>query len=314
MPYNNVISRTDAAAMIPEEVARLVIQGVTEQSAALRLFRGVRVSRAQQRIPVISALPTAYFVNGDTGLKQTTEANWANVFMNVEEIAAIVPIPEAVIDDADFDVWGEIRPLLEEAIGRTLDAAIFFGVNKPASWPTDVTAAAVAAGNVLATGTNAQAAGGLAQDISDLFALVEADGFDVTGVVANRTMRGRVRSIRNTLGDRQDGGVSLTDWYGATPVYAMRGLWPTGLSAALAIAGDFTQGIIGVRQDITYKLLDQAVIQDNLGAIIYNLAQQDMVAMRVVARYAWAVPNPLNRDQPTEASRYPFGVLRTPAV
>ena len=27
--------------------------------------------------PVLSALPVAYFVNGDTGLKQTTEAAWA---------------------------------------------------------------------------------------------------------------------------------------------------------------------------------------------------------------------------------------------
>ena len=310
MPYNNVISRTDAAAQIPEEVARLVTQGVVEQSAALRLFRNVRVSRAQQRIPVISALPTAYFVNGDTGLKQTTEANWTNVYMNVEEIAAIVPIPEAVVDDVDFDVWGEIRPLLEEAIGRTLDAAVFFGINKPASWPDDIVTDAVAAGNTVTLGTNAQAAGGLAQDLSDLFATVEADGYDVTGAVANRTMRGRTRSIRNTLGDRQDGGVTLNDWYGVAPIYAMRGLWPTGSGAALAIAGDFTQGILGIRQDITYKLLDQAVIQDNTGVIIYNLAQQDMVAMRVVARYAWAVPNPINRDQPTEANRYPFGVLR----
>jgi hypothetical protein len=35
-----------------------------------------------------------------------------------------------------------------------------------------------------------------------------------------------------------------------------------------------------------------------------------MVAMRVVARYAFQVPNPLSRIQPTEANRYPFGVLR----
>lgn len=49
MPYNNVISRTDAAALIPEEVARLVTRGVVEQSAALRLFRNVRVSRADRK-------------------------------------------------------------------------------------------------------------------------------------------------------------------------------------------------------------------------------------------------------------------------
>ena len=106
MPFNNVISRTDAAALIPEDVAAGVMGSLPKQSAALTLFRQVQMSRAQQRMPVVAALPTSYFVTGDTGLKQTTEVNWDNVYLNAEEIACIVPIPEAVLDDADFDVWG----------------------------------------------------------------------------------------------------------------------------------------------------------------------------------------------------------------
>lgn len=317
MPYNNVISRTDAAALIPEEVTSLVQTGVTEQSAALALFRRVTMSSAQQRMPVLSALPVAYFVNGDTGLKQTTEAAWANKYLNAEEIAAIVPIPEAVLDDTDFDVWGAVRPLLEEAIARALDAAIFFGVNKPASWPTDIVASAVSAGNLLTRGTNNAAAGGVAEDVNDLFSLVEADGFDVNGAIATRAYRGLLRSVRDTTGQLHT-EVSASNAYGVPITYPLRGLWPTGATPpglyAEMIAGDFSQGIIAVRQDITYKVLDQAVIQDNSGVIQFNLAQQDMVALRVVARYAWQVPNPLNRDQPTDANRFPFGVLRSPAA
>ena len=313
MPYNNMISRTDAAATIPEDVAAAIIGLVPQESAALSMFRNVPMSVAQQRIPALSALPVAYFVNGDTGLKQTTEAGWENKYLNAEEIAAIVPIPEAVLDDSSFDVWGSIRPLLVEAIGRTLDAAIFFGTNKPASWPSDISTAAAAAGNTYAAGTNNAAAGGYAQDWSNLFGLVEADGYDVNGVIANTVWKGRLRSIRSTTGESLSDQVTSQSIFGVEGdrlFYPMRGMWTApGGGVVTAIAGDFTQGLIGVRQDVTYKILDQAVIQDATGEIIFNLAQQDMVAMRVVARYGWTVPNPYNRDQPTEASRYPFGVM-----
>lgn len=313
MPYDNIISRSDAAAMVPEEVSARLLEGMVTQSAALTLFPNVPMGRNQQRMPAVSALPTAYFVNGDTGLKQTTEMAWTNKYLNVEELAAIVPIPENVLDDSGFDIWGSIRPRLEEAIGRALDAAVFFNVNKPASWPDAIVPAAVSAGNVVARGTNNTAAGGIAQDISDLFATVEADGYDVSGIVANRSYRGRLRSVRNADGDRLP-EVNSTEAWGIAIQYPMRGLWPTGVSAAELIAGDFSEGMIGIRSDFTYKVLDQAVIQDNLGAIVYNLAQQDMVALRVTFRCAFQVANVLNRDQPVEANRYPWAVLRSPAT
>src|SRR5262245_31625212 len=135
MPYNNIISRADADALIPEEVAAEVIQLATAQSAALTLCRTVPMSSKIKKQPVLSALPVAYFVNGDTGLKQTTEAAWSGLTLEAEEIASIVPVPEAVVDDADTDVWAQLRPGLAEAVGATLDAAVFSGTGKPTTWP-----------------------------------------------------------------------------------------------------------------------------------------------------------------------------------
>lgn len=311
MPYNSLVSRTDAAALIPEDVAAGIIQNAVAQSAAMSLFRRTTMARNQQRMPVLSALPIAYFVSGDTGLKQTSEQAWANKYLNVEEIAAIVPIPDAVLDDTDFDIWGEIQPRIEEAVGRTLDAAVFFGINKPTSWPTDIVAAAIAAGNTYNRGTNNAAAGGLAEDVNQVMGLVEADGFDVNGFVADRRYRSRLRGARDTTG-QQITDVGVTELFGVPMRYVAPGLWPSGSGAAELIAGDWSQGILGVRQDITYKFLTEAVIQDSTGAIVYNLAQQDMTAMRVVFRCAWQVANPLTYEQATEANRYPFGVLRAP--
>ena len=313
MPYNNIISRTDAAALIPEDVASEVIKRLPQTSAALALFRHVTMSRAQQRMPVMAALPVAYFVNGDTGLKQTTEAAWGNKYLNVEEIAAILPIPEAVLDDVAFDIWSEVRPFLAEAVGRTLDAAVFFGVNKPATWPTDIVASATAAGNVVTEGGSTPEEGGVVGDVSDLFSTVEAQGYDVNGIIAQRKFKGLLRQARSTTGEQLastggDVGNATNQLYGVDVTYPLRGLWPTGAGAAEMVAGDFTQGILGIRQDLTWKILDQAVLTDNAGVVQYNLPQQDMVALRVVARFAWQVavtPEPEN-----VAGAYPFAVMK----
>jgi HK97 family phage major capsid protein len=312
LPYNNLLSRTDAAAMVPEEVSQQMLNELPNESAVMQLSTRIPISRNQVRFPVLSALPVAYFVTGDTGLKQTTEAAWTNKYLNVEEIATIVPIPEAVLGDAGFDIFGAIRPLMVRAIARVLDAAVIFGTNAPASWPTNIVAGAAAAANTVARGTATQANGGVAADLVNLFATLWADGYDASGVIANTTFRANVLNGRNTLGDKYADMISATMVNGAPVTYPMRGLWPSGTGTVQAVAGDFNNLVLGVRQDMTFKLLDQAVIQDASGNIVYNLAQQDMVALRLVFRAGWQVSNPINSDQPTEASRYPFATLTNP--
>lgn len=321
MPYNSLISRTDAAALIPEETANLITQNLARESAAMALMRRITMPNRTLTFPVLSALPLAYFVSGDTGLKQTTEVAWSNKQIVVEELAAIVPIPEAVVEDLEdsgFDLWGEVQPLVESAIADTLDAAIFFGTNKPASWPTDVVAAAVAAaGNSVARGTSTDAEGAFAGDMDLLIAAVEEDGYDVNGFVANRAIRRYLRGARDTTGQRLLEVNGQVDSYDGIPIeYPMRGMWPTGLSAAEVIGGDWSQFVIGVRKDFTWKLMTEGVITDNSvpPQIIYNLPQQDMVAMRVVFRVGWQIANPMNRDNPNDATRYPVAVLRSPAA
>lgn len=312
MAYDSLISRTDAGALMPEEELDAFLKGLTNESAVLSTFTRVPVGRAQTRFPVLSALPIAYFVTGDTGLKQTTEVNWANKYLNIEEIAAIVPIPENVISDAGYPIWDQVQPLMQQAAGRTLDAAVFFGTNAPSSYPDDIVTAATAVSNVETIGTKSDADGGIVGDLSTLLGEVEADGFDPSSGVAARTLRGLARQARNADGDRfAEVQISKdeVEMDGVTFTFPMRGQWPTASGSAQGIIYDPTEFVVGVRQDVTWKLLDQAVIQDNTGAIVYNLAQQDMVALRMVMRVGWQVANTINYDQPTEASRYPAGLL-----
>ncbi|MEX3101249.1 MULTISPECIES: phage major capsid protein [unclassified Streptomyces] len=314
MPYNNITSRTDAQSLIPEEVSTEMLGKAIEQSATLGLFKRVPVGRNQVRFPVLSALPTAYFVTGDTGLKQTTEVNWTNKFLNIEEIAVIMPVPDNVLADVDANIWDEAMPLMTEAMGRTLDTAVFFGTNAPGSWPTNIAAAAAAAGNAV-TANSAATVGAFFGDIDNGYGLVEADGYEVSGFVAATSVKSKLRKSRDSQGRKLDESRvagNLLSLDGLPIFYPMRGLWPTASGSPQLFMGDWSQFVVGVRQDITMKVLTEAVIQDNTGAIVYNLAQQDMTAVRLTFRVGWQVANTINNDQPTEASRYPVARLDLP--
>jgi HK97 family phage major capsid protein len=312
MPYDSLIARTTTASLIPENATREIIQSIPEQSMVLRLARRLpNMPSAQTRMPVLSALPMAYFVDGDTGLKQTTEVAWDNVFLNAEELAVIVPIPEAVLMDAAYDIWGEIRPLIAQAFGNAIDAAILVGTNAPASWPDSVLDGATAAGNVVAEGS-------VGTDLYDdimgpdgLLSLVEEDGFMVTGHVAHIRMRARLRALRDLelrplfKTNMQDAARFELD--GSPLVFNMNNAFTA--ADALMFSGDFNQLVYSFRQELTYTIAREGVIQDNTGAIVYNLFQQDMVALRAVMRLGWALPNPLTLQNDDPDTRYPFSVL-----
>lgn len=323
MAYDNIITRTDAEALMPEEYSREIIESLPEQSAIMQLgTRAPNMSRKQRRIPVLASLPMAYFVDGEApngGLKQTTKMAWANKYLEAEELAVIVPIPEAVLDDAAYDIWEQVRPRIVEALGVKFDRAVLFGEEAPATWPKSILEGATDAGHVRALGTGAD----IYEDIlgeDGVIALVEEDGFMVSGHLASLGMRAKLRGLRDANGQPIFKPITAEGVQGSTryeldgePMVFPRNGAILNDDDAIMFTGAWNQLIYAIRQDITYKVLDQAVITDADNNIVYNLAQNDMVALRVVMRIAWQIPNPINRIQPNEDARYPFAVL-TPAV
>ena len=297
----NIIDRARAEALIQEQVVSTIFQDAPKQSVFMSLARKLpNMTSKQTRIPVLDMLPVAYWVNGDTGFKQTSQQAWDNVYLTAAELAVIVPIPEAVLDDADFDILGEVTPRVNEAIGARVDAAVLFGTNRPTEWQNDIITMARQVGNNVSGGA-------VTYDTllgeNGVISKVEESGHMVNGAIASMAMRGKLRGIKNT------GGTPLfkSDMQGSTQ-YALDGAplyFPQNgafdASIAQMIVGDWSQAVYSIRQDVTTKILDQGVIQDpNTKEIIYNLAQQDMIALRVVFRMGWALPNPataLNSDR-----------------
>ena len=299
------IDKTNVEALIDTQVANEIFEGVVRESKALSMFRRLpNMTSDKTKLRVLDSLPIAYFVDESTnnGRKNLTKMAWDKKYINAAELAVIVPIKENVLNDTSIDIWSEVKPRVVEAFGKKIDNAIFNGTDKPADWRAGLIPSIVSAGAEVTEGNN------LYSDINDVMTKVEESGYNVTGLLGGVGLKGKFRMLTDTTGQPIKG----TEIDSLPKAFLDNGAWDK--TKSILIAGDFSQAVYAIRQDVTYKVLTEAVIQDpSNGDILYNLAQDDMVALRVVMRLGWEIPNPVNALNET-ATRFPFANLKPKAV
>lgn len=294
-----MISRSNAETLIDEQVSREIIEGAIKQSKAMSMFRRLpNMTSNKTKMRVLDSLPLVYWQGSDNARKRLTKMAWDKKYITAEEMAVIVPIPENVLDDADYDIWAEVKPRIEEAMGKKFDQAVFTGDDKPAGFRADLLTSALNAGATVSPLST------LYLSIDKAMSFVEESGYNVSGVLGGMN----VKSAFRTMLDNNGQPIKGTEIDSLSKAYVDNGAWDK--TKAQMLVGDFNQAVYAIRQDITFKVLDQAVIQDPAtGEILYNLAQDDMVALRVTMRLGWEIPNPINSLQPDEAVRFPFAVI-----
>ena len=295
-----MITKNDVSALIDEQVANEIFAEAQKQSKVLSMFRKLpNMTSDKTKLRVSDALPVAYFVDEskNNGRKNVSKSAWKNVFLTAEEVAVIIPIKENLLNDASIDVWGEIKPQLVSAIAKTIDTAVFTGVGAPTSWGKGIIP------TIVEKGKKTTETGNLYEDINKAMTQVEESGFEVNGLLGGVGLKGKFRMMT----DKNGQPLNTTEIGSLRREYLDNGAWDK--EVATLIAGDFNQAVYAIRQDVDYKVLSEAVIQDpSDGSILYNLAQEDMVALRVTFRMGYAIPNPVTSLDGTE-TRYPFSAL-----
>lgn len=277
------ISRSEVATLIQENYSNTLLDSAVKGSSVLQAFPRVNMGTKTTNLPVLATLPEAGWVSESAsdpeGVKPTSEVTWANKTLVAEEIAVIIPVHENVIDDASVSILDEITMLAGQAIGKKLDQAVMFGVDKPVSWTSaDLLAAAVAAGQTVEHVSGAANTSDLYGSFNQAAEALASAGWNPTTLITNVATRFRMANVRDQDGNRAFADGSLG---GFQTVYNENGAWDA--AEAVAIVADRNRVRIGVRQDITVKFLDQATV----GGI--NLAERDMVALRFKARYAYVL-------------------------
>ncbi len=305
------IERENMAGLIPEPVTREIFQGVVESSAVLKHGRRLpNMTAGTQNLNVLDMLPLAYWVDGDTGFKQTAAQAWDKKTLHAGELAVIIPIPEAVLADSNYDIWSEIKPRIVEAMGCRIDEAVLFGTGKPSTWRKGIVPTAEDA-NLVITETSDLFEDTLGEQ--GLISMVESQGYLPTQILAGTSMRAKLRSLRDQVGNpiflRSMQNAASYELAGIPLDFPGNGAWDE--SEALMICGDFSQLVYSIRQDVTYKYLTEATIVDpTTREVVYSLAQQDMVALRATLRLAWEIPNPVSAFRADMETYAPFAVYQ----
>ena len=277
------ISRSEVATLIQEGYADTLLTSAEEASTALAAFPNVPMGTKLTHLPVLATLPEADWVSesatDSAGVKPTSQVTWEDRTLVAEEIAVIIPVHENVLDDATVDILGQLARSGGQAIGKKLDQAVLLGIDKPASWvsPALLPAAVAASQTVAVVDGNANTSD-IPGAVNQVAEMVATEGWAPDTMVSSLALRYRVANLRNADGDPIFRDESFA---GFRTFFNRNGAWDTDSATALIV--DSSRVRIGVRQDITVKLLTEATVNG------INLAERDMVALRFKARYAYVL-------------------------
>jgi Phage capsid family len=281
----------NADQFLPRGVAQDFIGAIEEASMALALGRTMRMSEATESIPIVAFRPQAKFVTpAYGGRKPATEIRWTAVEIRAEEVAATIPVPNAWIMDAGFDVEGQVERELANAMAWAIDQAILEGIGAPASFPT---------GGVLAfadavTGPDAM------DTISEAFENLEAKGIMPDGVAAGASIGSALRGAYQEA--RALPGVAPANSLWGVPVRRSLAWEPP----PDAIVGGWQYLAIGIREDVTFGRSNDGVLLNDAGAIIASAFQDNVTLVKVYARIGCAIGMPARAKPGAIEPQKPF--------
>jgi HK97 family phage major capsid protein len=179
--------------LIPVSVARDLIAAAEAQSVCMTLGNVQQMPTGVESVPIVTVEPDAEWVDPRFGgRKPATKIEWSAARLEAEELACVLAIPSAWLDDAGFPIWEQVRSRVANAFAKRIDETLLFGVAPvPSSFPTG---GVVTVAGAPLTGADALEA------IDKGLAGVEAQGLVPSGVASSAAIGTALRQEYRTIG------------------------------------------------------------------------------------------------------------------
>ena len=258
------------------ETASFIIEKAQEQSAVMSLARRIALPGWGLTIPVITSDPEAEWVT-ETGAKPVKNPGLDKKVMQAYKLAVIVPFSDEFSRDTKALV-DEIVRRLPLALAQKFDSTVFHGSAPGSNFDTfanvntqsmtsDPWSALVKADMDIALSGNGSLNGFVITPMGRGILLGATDGND-RPLFVNSVAEG---AIPHLIGH---------------PVYASKAAYKARLSPAESVvgfAGDWTQAMYGIVDDITISYSNEATLttkDSENNTVTINLWQQNMFAVR----------------------------------
>lgn len=275
--------KDNLTGFVPQEISYDIIGDVTYGSSVLRMATVEMMTSDSKKFSVFKNGVNAYWVD-EADRIGTSVPDWEHPEIFAKKLAVIVLTTREKLNDSVIEVFKEVRPMIAESFYKSIDAACLFGTGSP--FAQSIYSAAMAAGNAVVQGTNTK----LDLDISDVMALIEKGGYEVTGFVSNIAFKNQLRKLRDSNGNQlyvqgiTDKSGHLYDALYSLPVSFNRNqAWDA--TKAVCIGGNFKYAIVGIREQIQYEVLRESTLTTiKRDGELLSLAERDMLGIRATMR------------------------------
>lgn len=265
---SNTVLSSNMLGSIPTEQSKKILTKMLEGSICLKKARVEHMETPKKTIPLVMDVPGTTWVGEGEKIK-VVKPGIVPVTLEAHKLGFILTASREVLNDSVIDVFEDLHDVIAESFNSLIDRTILTGDTKSPFTKSIYDAALL---NGVATTAN------LDVDISNVMSKVENEGFGATNIIATPSIKGELRSLKSTTKEPLIADTNRI--YGVDIDYTSN----INSSKTKLIGGDFKYLCMGILEDIKYDILREAILED--GAETINLAQQDLVGIRVTMRVA----------------------------
>jgi len=263
----------------PADFSKTIFDLELEYGVAKKYCDVRTVSSNSMTIPVYDTRITVESTE-EAGTKPITTPAWSQKTVTLGKYTAIVPMTEEMIEDSAFDLFSMVSQQFATEYARIEDTLVF----------TDATTGIVAQGGTNVVRTDTTTISSITyNDLNEMIYGVPPKSMNGGRFFMNRAILGVIQRITTTDGfyiwqPNVNGAVAGTIWgYPVELVEVMSSTLTESANTPYIIFGNLKFVVMIEKGGMKLKVLEEGLLEDEDNTE-YNLAQQDMIALRGVKR------------------------------